>query len=183
MGFVDDWRITDSYTTCAGWLYFFFLGAGGSGMPYFSLLSAALSLYFNYWPESKNILNHVSVSAGCSVVTTNLRLLPLQLFQLCFAHFRTTENLQVFLSKKKKTNILFNKPLGFFVTIRGTMITVCSFTLWRSESCWCRIRASLFGNCLLHSKQANLDQSVILAWHTSALSISAPASSGSLSPL
>jgi len=37
-----------AYMVGAGWLNFFFLGAGGSGMPYFSLLSAALSLYFSY---------------------------------------------------------------------------------------------------------------------------------------
>lgn len=33
-------------------------------------------------------------------------------------------------------------------------------TLCRLESCWCLISTSLLGNCLLHSKQANLFQSV-----------------------
>ena len=40
----------------AGWLNFFFLGAGGSGMPYFSLLSAARSLYFIYLPNEEHTL-------------------------------------------------------------------------------------------------------------------------------
>lgn len=42
-----------AYTAGVGWVNFFFLGAGGSGMPYFSLLSAALSLYFIWSPDRK----------------------------------------------------------------------------------------------------------------------------------
>lgn len=42
-----DYSTIAAYTTGAGCaVNFFFLGAGGSGMPYFSLLSAARSLYF-----------------------------------------------------------------------------------------------------------------------------------------
>ena len=44
-----------TYTACAGWLNFFFLGAGGSGIPYFSLLSAALSRYFSYSKEKQHL--------------------------------------------------------------------------------------------------------------------------------
>lgn len=48
-----------TYTAGVGWVNFFFLGAGGSGMPYFSLLSAALSLYFIWSAGRKeNQLNH-----------------------------------------------------------------------------------------------------------------------------
>lgn len=36
-------------------------------------------------------------------------------------------------------------------------------TLCRSESCWCLIRTSLLGNCLLQSRQASLFQSVSLS--------------------
>lgn len=53
-------------------------------------------------------------------------------------------------------------------------------TLWSSESCWCLMRASLLGNCLLHSRQASLTQSVILP---SFSSFSPPSSSLSVSPL
>lgn len=41
---------------------------------------------------------------------------------------------------------------------RLTVVTLC-----RSESCWWRIRASLLGNCLRHSRQAIFFQSVSLS--------------------
>lgn len=98
-----------------GWLNFFFLGAGGSGMPYFSLLSAALSLYFSYSPEKKKkkkktfwILECSHINYGNNVtpwggewfcIEPNLSLFSLQLLQLCFSHFGSAENLQVFLEK------------------------------------------------------------------------------------
>lgn len=47
-----------AYMAGAGWLNFFFLGTGGSGMPYFSLLSAALSLYFIYRNIEKETNKH-----------------------------------------------------------------------------------------------------------------------------
>lgn len=53
-------------------------------------------------------------------------------------------------------------------------------TLCSSESCWCLMRASLLGNCLLHSKHASLTQSVI---RPSRSSLSPPSSSLSVSPL
>lgn len=51
-----------AYTTGAGWLNFFFLATGGSGMPYFSLLSAALSLYFSYKNKKENKLKWIMQS-------------------------------------------------------------------------------------------------------------------------
>lgn len=54
-------------------------------------------------------------------------------------------------------------------------------TLWRSESCWWRSRASLVGNCRRHSRQTILVQSVVLPCSSAALS--ELLSSGSLSPL
>lgn len=36
-------------------------------------------------------------------------------------------------------------------------------TLCRLESCWCLMSTSLLGNCLLHSRQASLFQSVSLS--------------------
>lgn len=47
-----------AYIAGTGWLNFFFLGTGGSGMPYFSLLSAALSLYFIYRNIEKETNKH-----------------------------------------------------------------------------------------------------------------------------
>lgn len=54
-------------------------------------------------------------------------------------------------------------------------------TLWRSESCWWRIRASFVGNCRRHSRQTIFFQSVIFP--SSSTVLSEPPSSGSLSPL
>lgn len=54
-------------------------------------------------------------------------------------------------------------------------------TLCKSDSCWCRIRASLFGNCLLHSRQAIFFQSV--SFSSSFSILSSKSSSLSLSPL
>lgn len=184
--------------TGVGWLNFFFLGTGGSGMPYFSLLSAALSLYFICSPEEwKTFLNfkmqsrwlgeqYNSLATGWFCIEPNLSFFSFQLFQLCFAHFGSAENLHVFLGKTIEEMItLINSLMVFWLTLslHRPDNNFCDATLWRSESCWCLTRASLLGNCLLQSKQANFAQSVSFCWPTSPPSGSATPSSGSLSPL
>lgn len=54
-------------------------------------------------------------------------------------------------------------------------------TLWRSESCWCLTRASLFGNWRRQSRQAIFFQSA--SFSSSLSSLSTSSSSLSLSPL
>lgn len=50
----------------------------------------------------------------------------------------------------------------FTATRRGIACWCSVLTLWRSESCWWRIRASSVGNCHRHSRQTILFQSVTL---------------------
>lgn len=64
--------------------------------------------------------------------------------------------------------------------VRNYSNAVRAATLCSSESCWCLMRASLLGNCLRHSRQASLTQSVILP---SFSSLSPPSSSLSVSPV
>lgn len=119
--------------------------------------------------------------SGWFYIELHLSLFSLQLFQLCFTHFGSAKNFQVFLWRDQRNN----EPSPFFwkIFIVSSEDDTCNVTLWRSESCWCRIRLSLLGNCLLHSKHANFFQSVSLSWLISPPSGSAPPSSGSLSPL
>lgn len=69
-------------------------------------------------------------------------------------------------------------------TLATGRLNACCFpilTLWRSESCWWRSRASLVGNCRRHSRQTIFFQSVIFpSW---SVALSEILSSGSLSPL
>ena len=109
----------------AGWLNFFFLGAGGSGMPYFSLLSAARSLYFSYLPAGSKkkykIQSHRvgeqydSLAAEWFCFETNLGFISLQLFELCFGHFRSLENLKVFLETIRWIHQLVNGLMALWI--------------------------------------------------------------------
>lgn len=84
-----------------------------------------------------------------------------------------------FWNKKKSW---FNTFLFFFKRFVLQVWHHWCITLWRSDSCWCLIRASLLGNCLRHSRHAIFVQSVNFCW-LSPPSKSATPSSGSLSPL
>lgn len=97
-----------THITVVGWLNFFFLGAGGSGMPYFSLLSAARSLYFIYSSEEKHFCSctyRQQFYKSSNNAWLYFCFFSFQLFQLCFAHFGSSENLQVFLEKNTPVDL------------------------------------------------------------------------------
>lgn len=155
-------------------------------MPYFSLLSAALSLYFIFTSEENekrfffSMFLHITqfyqsndVMLGCtsvSFLSNSSNSASLILDRLRTSRFFWNKNHSWF------------KILFFFKRFLPQVWQHWCVTLWRSESCWCLIRASLLGNCLRQSRHANFVQSVNFCW-TSAPSKSATPSSGSLSPL
>lgn len=185
----DFTNITESLKECCthavgtGGRWNFFFDTGGSGMPYFSLLSAALSLYFccgddqEAWIQlGPQCRNHWRIK---SLEPHYLCFPPLQLLQLCLCEFWSSLNFQVLLKHLKTAKACVNIIPGILRSAASSAFCTsamnrwqptdypqlacwCSvLTLWRSESCWWRIRASLVGNCRRHSRQTIFFQSVM----------------------